>query len=123
MRIPKAVARPAPTSSPIHGDTPPPRPEQRRGVRAQPEERRVSERYLAGVAARHVPGRGRRAPQQDEDQAVEEEGVAHHDRAERGEREEDDGRPRAPHVPIASAPRWPKSPAGRTTRIPMNSSR
>ena len=83
----------------------PPGAEERRHVGAEPEKRGVAKRHLAGVAAGDVPSGRRRAPQQEEDQPVEEEGVTHHDRNERGEREEDHRRPCAPHVPIASAPR------------------
>src|SRR5258706_2209 len=105
---------------PDPGRHPPPGAEERGRVGAEPEEGGVAERDLAGVAARHVPCRPGRAPQQDQYEPVEEEGVADHDRPEGGRGEEGDGRPRAPHVPITSAPRWPNRPAGRTTRTVMN---
>src|SRR5258705_431280 len=105
---------------PDPGRHPPLGAEERGRVGAEPEEGGVAERDLAGVAARHVPGRPGRAPQQDQYEPVEEEGVADHDRPEGGRGEEGDGRPRAPHVPITSAPRWPNRPAGRTTRTVMN---
>src|SRR5260370_37418459 len=83
----------------------------------------MAERHLAGVAAGDVPGGRGGAPDQDQDQAVEEERVAHDERRQPRQGEEDGrGRDRA-HAPSASAPRWPKSPAGRTTRTPMNKSR
>ena len=85
MTNPTAVASAAPTSEPDPRRQPPPGAEERRRVGAEPEERGVAERDLAGVAAGDVPGRRRRAPQQDEDQPVEEEGVAHDDRDERGD--------------------------------------
>src|SRR6185436_19578872 len=94
--------------------------EQRRGVRAQPEERGVAERDLAGVAARDVPGRRGGPPDEDQHQAVEQEGVAYDERREPRQREDDDRGDGPAHDPRASAPRWPKSPAGRTTRMPMN---
>src|SRR5574341_1711294 len=98
---------------------------QERGrVRADPEERRVAERDLPRIASRHVPRGGESAPQEDEDQAVEEELIANDERDGGGDGEEREGaRARAEegghHAPSVSAPRWPKSPAGRKASTAM----
>ena len=124
MTSPMAVATTAPTSEAEPRRHPPAGDEERGGVGAEPEERGVAERDLAGVAAGHVPGRRAGAPDQDQDEAVEQERVAHDERREPGQAEEHDARARSPlHVPSASAPRCPNSPAGRTTRMAMNSTR
>src|SRR5213596_1583620 len=47
----------------------------------------VAERDLPGIPARHVPGGRERAPQEDQDQAVEDEGVADDEREEGGDAE------------------------------------
>src|SRR5207249_813173 len=85
----------------------------------------VAEGDLAGVAPRHVPGGRERSPHEDQDQAVEDERVAHDQRQEGGDAEERErgpapGRQRGHHTPSVSAPRWPKSPAGRKTSTAMN---
>ncbi len=94
---------------------------ERRGVGPDTEERRVAERHLSGIAASHVPRGRQRAPQKDQDHAVEDEAVAHDDRHERGDGEQRRRHPAVGgHTPSDSAPRWPKSPAGRKTSTPMN---
>src|SRR2546422_7724423 len=98
---------------------------QGRGVGADAEEGGVAEGDLAGVASRHVPGGGERSPHEDQDQAVEDERVAHDQRQEGGDAEERErgpapGRQRGHHTPSVSAPRAPKSPAGRKTSTAMN---
>src|SRR5262249_36119627 len=101
----------------------PARAQQRGPVGSEAEERGVAERDLAGVAAGEVPGGGAGAPHQDQHEAVDQEGVADDQRDESRCDEERDGGRQAPHAPRASAPRWPKSPAGRAIRMPMNSKR
>src|SRR2546425_338906 len=102
-----------------------PRAHERGRVGADAEERCVPERDLARVAARDVPARGERAPQQDENHAVEHERVARDERRRRRGGEERDGRPAVGgepgHAPRVSAPRCPKSPAGRKMSTPMKS--
>src|SRR5437867_267034 len=98
---------------------------QGRGVGTDAEEGGVAEGDLAGVAPRHVPGGRERSPHEDQDQAVEDERVAHDQRQEGGDAEERErgpapGRQRGHHTPSVSAPRWPKSPAGRKTSTAMN---
>src|SRR5438552_3693779 len=74
------------------------------------EEGGVTERDLAGIAAGHVPGGRERTPHEDEDQAVEDEGVADDEGRECGDAEEDRGGPTAgrkrhDQTPSVSAPR------------------
>src|SRR5213592_3639995 len=95
------------------------------GVGADAEEGGVAERDLARIAARHVPGGRERPTHEDQDQAVQDERIAHDQRQEGGDAEERQrgpapGRKRSHHTPSVSAPRWPKSPAGRKTRTAMN---
>src|SRR5438128_199141 len=83
---------------------------QGRGVGADSEEGGVTERDLAGIAAGHVPGGRERTPHEDEDQAVEDEGVADDEWRECGDAEEDRGGPTAgrkrhDQTPSVSAPR------------------
>src|SRR5262249_58748805 len=97
---------------------------ERSRVGADAEECGVTERDLTGIAAGDVPRGGEGAPEQDQDHAVENERVAHEHRRRRGGTEEHHSRPAvgcpAAHAPSVSAPRWPKMPAGRKTRTPMN---
>src|SRR5438034_577357 len=83
---------------------------QGRGVGADSEECGVTERDLAGIAAGHVPGGRERTPHEDQDQAVEDEGVADDEWRECGDAEEDRGGPTAGRkrhhqTPSVSAPR------------------
>src|SRR2546430_15991290 len=102
-----------------------PRDHEGAGVGTDPEERRVADRYLAGVAASHVPRRRQRSPQENQHETVEEERVADHQRHEGGAAEQHDragvAREADHHAPRVSEPRWPKSPAGRNTRTRMKS--
>src|SRR5262249_58733472 len=102
-----------------------PRDHERAGVGADPEERRMPDRHLAGVAAGHVPCRRQRAPEQDQDEAIEEERIANHERHDGGPAEQHEGagvaREPGHQAPSVSDPRWPKSPAGRNTRTRMKS--
>src|SRR5499427_5536416 len=99
----------------------------RGGVGADAEEGGVAERGLPRVAACHVPGSRHRAPEQDEDEAVEEEAIPDDEGREGGADEDDDGEHVARHgrrqTPRASAPRWPKRPAGRKTSTAMKSTK
>ena len=118
MRSPKAVARTAPTSESDPRRQPPPRARAARRSR-RPARRTPSGRARPGRRSRRPRSRPRpRAPQSRMRTRPSSRKAS---RTTSGPRpasgEEDDGRPRALHVPIASAPRWPKSPAGRTTRI------
>src|SRR5438093_243212 len=125
----RRVAMPSASAASSSSRTParryPPREHDGGRVGADAEERCVPERDLARVAARDVPARGERAPQQDENHAVEHERVARDERRRRGGGEERDGRPAVGgepgHAPRVSAPRCPKSPAGRKTSTPMKS--
>src|SRR5215472_18554796 len=83
-----------------HGDpgrTVQSRGDERSRIGADAEEGGVAERSLPRVAARHVPGPGYRAPEQDEDEAVEEEAVLHYERSEGRPAEDDDGERVARH--------------------------
>src|SRR5947209_8122311 len=62
---------------------------------ADSEEGGVTERDLAGIAAGHIPGGRERTPHEDQDQAVEDEGVADDEWRECGDAEEDRGGPTA----------------------------
>src|SRR2546430_6208924 len=113
-RPPRSTLFPYPTL--FRSDHPEPRAllearrRQGRGVGADSEEGGVTERDLAGIAAGHVPGGRERTPHEDEDQAVEDEGVADDEGRECGDAEEDRGGPTAgrkrhDQTPSVSAPR------------------
>src|SRR5437016_12942815 len=94
---------------------------QGRGVGADSEEGGVTERDLAGIAAGHVPGGRERPPHEDQDQAVEDEGVADDEWRECGDAEEDRGgqtagRKRHHWTPRVSATRCRTTPAGPAAR-------
>src|SRR5262249_19063727 len=96
---------------------------ERGGVRSQAEESGMAERDLPRVAAGDVPCARRASPHEDETQGVEEERVANHKGREPGDDEEGERRRKGPHTPSDSEPRWPRSPAGRATRMAMNRTR
>src|SRR2546430_14679595 len=113
-RPPRSTLFPYPTL--FRSDHPEPRAllearrRQGRGVGADSEEGGVAERDLAGIAACHVPGGRERSPHEDQDQAVEDEGVADDERQQGGGAEERHGGPtagrkRGHHTPSVSAPR------------------
>ena len=65
----------------------------------------MAERDLPGVAAGHVPGGRERAPEEDQDDAVQQVGVADADGDERDDAEERDG------GPPAGCQRWHQTPS------------
>ena len=95
--------------------------QQARGVRPDAEEGRVAEGELARVPAEQVPGDGRRRPHVDLHDDVEVVRVrrGERQRAEHDERRAERERRLGGHTirpkPMVSAPRWPKSPCGRTS--------
>src|SRR5262249_38235058 len=93
-------------------------------VGADAEEGGVAQRDLAGIAPRDVPGRRDGAPQQYQDQTIEEELIVDDERHEGGDAEEGQSASPSPertahYTPSVSAPRWPNSPAGRKTSTAM----